>query len=107
VSLRTFYNQFVDALGRRGVEAGKLWVETTLIRLVGESSIHVENIFWKGPTDDSRLFDRLSYSICFYVGGKGENIEFLIDDIEDCISDKEVQLRVESKIREKIASLKP
>ena len=106
MSLRTFYNQFVDALGRRGVEAGKRWVETTLIRLAGESNIGVENISWKGPSDDPKHFDRMSYSICFYVGGKGENIEFLMDDLEDCVSDDETQLRIESNIREKIISLK-
>ncbi len=63
MSLRTFYNYFVDALGRRryGVEAGKLWVATTLIRLAGESNIRVENISWKEPSDDPRLFDRMSY----------------------------------------------
>lgn len=106
MSLRTFYNQFIDALGRRGVEAGKLWVEKTLIRLAGESNLQVENISWKGPSDDPKHFDRLSYSICFSVGGKGENIAFFMDDIEDCVSDKATQLRMESKIREKIASLK-
>ena len=106
MSLRTFYNQFVDALGRRSVEAGKHWVKTTLIRLAGESNIRAENISWKGPSDDPRHFDRLSYSIYFYVGGKGESIEFLMDDLQECVSDRQTQLRVESKIREKITSLK-
>lgn len=106
MSLRTFYNKFVDALGRRGIEAGKLWIAVTLMRLAGESSIRVENISWEGPLDDSKFFDRLSYSIYFYVSGKGENIDFLMDDLENCMSDKEVQMRVESKIREKIAPLK-
>ena len=112
MSLRTFYNQFVDALGRRvyGAEAGKLWVESTLKRLAGESNILVENISWKGPSDDQRLFDRMSYAIYFYVGGKKESIELPIelpmDTLEDCVDDKEIQLRVESKIRERITPLK-
>ena len=108
MSLRTFYNQFVDALGRRvyGAEAGKLWVESTLKRLAGESNILVENISWKGPSDDPRLFDRMSYAIYFCVGGKKESIEFPMDTLEDCVDDKEMQLRVESKIRERITPLK-
>jgi len=106
MSLRTFYNQFVDALGRRGVEAAKLWVETTLTRLASEHNIQVENISWKGPSDDPRHLDRISYSIYFDVSNKRESIEFSIRQLEDCLGDKNEQQSLENKIRAKIASLK-
>jgi hypothetical protein len=83
------------------IEAGKKWVQQTIMKLAAEYAVTIDNLEWRVSNKD---FDRAMLSIAIFIKNERQIEKFSEENLSDCPKSPDVREELESRLRNLIRS---